>query len=398
VNVRVLPTNSGFYRAEPQVRRSVGLRWLATLALAAGMTDAGAGLAYANAALGLPPQTAAMRAAPAKSMQAELGRQLFFDRRLSFNGTMSCGMCHVPEEGFASNASRQAVGIEGRSLKRNTPTVLNVAWLSALFLDGRENSLQTQAWAPLLHHDEMANPSVGYVLERLRRMPDYAGRFERAFGGRGPTMETVGAALAAYQRTLVAGDSRFDRWRYAGKAQALSAEERNGFAIFAGKARCAICHHVGERHALFTDEQYHVTGAGAAWQPRQAVVVPLAPGAQTTLSVAERAAFDTVPVADLGRWEITLHPADRYAFRTPSLRNVARTAPYMHDGSLADLEAVVDFYQRGGGPAVDRSPLLVPLELNAAERRELVAFLRSLDSAALPALVRAARRPTRRLP
>jgi cytochrome c peroxidase len=346
-----------------------------------------------SAGLGLPPPTAALRAWPPQPLQAELGRRLFFDRRLSFNGTMSCGMCHVPEEGFASNASQQAVGIEGRSLKRNTPTVLNVAWLSALFLDGRENSLQTQAWAPLLHADEMANPSVGHLLERLRRMPDYAGRFERAFGGRGPTMDTVGAALAAYQRTLVAGDSRFDRWRYAGQVRALSAEEQRGFALFIGTARCATCHLVGERDALFTDERYHVTGAGAAWQPRQAVVVPLAPGVQTTLGVAERASFDTGPVADLGRWEITLDPADRHAFRTPSLRNVARTAPYMHDGSLPTLEAVVDFYAQGGGPVADRSQLLTPQALDGAQRRALVAFLRALDSAALPELVRHARQP-----
>lgn len=369
-----------------------GRRWLAALALAAA-TGTGAGAAQAGAGLGLPPPSAATLASPPQPLQAELGRQLFFDRRLSFNGTMSCGMCHVPEEGFASNASRQAVGIEGRSLKRNTPTVLNVAWLSALFIDGRENSLQTQAWAPLLHPDEMANPSVGHLLERLRRMPDYAGRFERAFGGRGPTMDTVGEALAAYQRTLVAGDSRFDRWRYGGQAQALSAEEQRGFALFTGKARCAACHRVGERHALFTDERYHVTGAGAAWQPRQAVVVPLAPGVQTTLGVAERASFDTDPVADLGRWEVTLDPADRHAMRTPSLRNVARTAPYMHDGSLPTLEAVVDFYAQGGGPVADRSALVSALVLDDAERRALVAFLRALDSAALPALVRNARQP-----
>jgi len=351
---------------------------------------AGSNAALADPALGLPPRAALSRI---ELVRAELGRQLFFDRRLSFNGTMSCGMCHVPEEGFASNASQQAVGIEGRSLRRNTPTVLNVAWMSDLFLDGREHSLVTQAWSPLLHPDEMANPSPGHLLARLRGMADYAGRFERAFGGRSASMDTLGEALAAYQRTLVAGDSRFDRWRYGGQSQALDAQERRGFALFTGKARCALCHLVGDSYAHLTDQRYHVTGAGASWQARTSIEVPLAPGVNTTLSVTDRETYDRAPVHDLGRWEITLDPRDRYAFRTPSLRNVARTGPYMHDGSLPTLEAVVDFYTRGGGPAPDRSPLLVPIALDASERQALTAFMRALDSQALPALIRRARSP-----
>lgn len=365
--------------------------WLATMATMATVTLAGP--ASANPGLGLPQL---LPAAPGEAQRAELGRQLFFDRRLSFNGTMSCGMCHVPEEGFASNASQRAVGIEGRSLKRNAPTVLNVALLTTLFHDGRENALAPQAWSPLLHPDEMANPSVGHLLDRLRRMPQYARRFERAFPGRGVGMDSVGEALAAYQRTLVAGDSRFDRWRWGGQPQALDAEQRQGFALFTGKAGCARCHLVGAEHALFTDQRFHVTGAGAAWAPRGPVVVPLAPGVQTTLQAADRQAYEAVDAPDLGRWDISQDPRDRFAFRTPSLRNVARTAPYMHDGSLPTLEAVVDFYAAGGGAAPDRSPLLRPLPLDAAERQALVAFMRALDSTALPALVRQARSPVAR--
>lgn len=365
-------------------------RGIARCVFAVSAATAGSNAALADPALGLPPRAALSRI---ELVRAELGRQLFFDRRLSFNGTMSCGMCHVPEEGFASNASQQAVGIEGRSLRRNTPTVLNVAWMSDLFLDGREHSLVTQAWSPLLHPDEMANPSPGHLLARLRGMADYAGRFERAFGGRSASMDTLGEALAAYQRTLVAGDSRFDRWRYGGQSQALDAQERRGFALFTGKARCALCHLVGDSYAHLTDQRYHVTGAGASWQARTSIEVPLAPGVNTTLSVTDREAYDRAPVHDLGRWEITLDPRDRYAFRTPSLRNVARTGPYMHDGSLPTLEAVVDFYTRGGGPAPDRSPLLVPIALDASERQALTAFMRALDSQALPALIRRARSP-----
>jgi cytochrome c peroxidase len=341
-----------------------------------------------GATLGLPT----FAAVPATPEQIELGRRLFFDRRLSFNGTMSCGMCHVPEEGFASNASQLAVGIEGRSLRRNAPTVLNVAWQGPLFHDGREPSLSTQAWSPLLHPHEMANPSAGAVIGRIRSLPEYAGRFERAFGGRGPSMDTVGDAIAAYERTLVAGDSRFDRWRYGGQPHALTAAEQRGLELFTGTAGCTVCHIVGERDAPLTDGRFHATGVG--FVPREMrLVVPLAPGVHAVLDAAALDVFADPRPPDLGRFEVTLDPADRYAFRTPTLRNVTRTAPYMHDGSLPTLEAVIDFYDRGGGELDDRSPLLRPLGLGADDRRDLAAFLRALDSEALPALIAAARAP-----
>ncbi|MEO8124148.1 MAG: cytochrome c peroxidase [Burkholderiales bacterium] len=339
----------------------------------------------AGAAFGLPPltlPTGVLRDGP----RIELGRKLFFDRRLSFNGTQSCAMCHVPEEGFTSHASKTAVGIEGKSLRRNAPTLLNVAWQGLLFHDGREFSLATQAWMPLLHVDEMANPSIGYVLQRIRSLPDYDGLFEHAFAGAGPGMDTLGAALAAFQSTLVAADSRFDRWRYRGDAGALSEQEQVGFRIFAGKGRCTGCHDVGEKSALFADGKFHVTGAGQAMTTDSAIVVPLAPGVQTILSSADLAAFAEAVPPDLGRFEITLDPADRFAFKTPSLRNVARTAPYMHDGSLPTLEAVVNFYDRGGGDVADKDARIAPLGLSPAEKMALVAFLRSLDGASADAL------------
>ncbi len=337
------------------------------------------------AAFGLPPIRLPADVVLDRS-RIELGRKLFFDRRLSFNGTMSCAMCHVPEEGFTSNASRTAVGIEGRSLKRNAPSLLNVAWQSTLFHDGRESSLSTQAWMPLLHPDEMANPSIGHLLQRLRAMADYDGQFERAFRGAGPSMETLGAAIAAFEATLVAADSRFDRWRYRGQGAALSDVEQAGFRIFSGKGRCAVCHLVGEHNALLADGKFHVTGAGFGSPAGRSFVVPLAPGVQTVLTDADLAAFAANLPPDLGRYEITLDPADRHAFKTPSLRNVARSAPYMHDGSLASLADVVDFYHRGGGDAPDKSALLSALGLGADEKRALVAFLRSLDGAGLPTL------------
>lgn len=344
------------------------------------------------AAFGLPPLLLPAEVVLDPS-RIELGRKLFFDRRLSFNGTMSCAMCHVPEEGFTSNASRTAMGIEGRSLKRNSPSLLNVAWQASLFHDGRESSLATQAWMPLLHADEMANPSAGHVLQRIRGLADYDGQFERAFGGSGPSMDTLGAAVAAFEVTLVAADSRFDRWRYGSQGSALSDLEQQGWRIFSGKGRCTTCHLAGERHALLADGKFHVTGAGYAQAAGRSFVVPLAPGVQTVLKEADLADYSPSVPPDLGRFEITLDPADRYAFKTPSLRNVAHSAPYMHDGSLATLEDVVDFYDRGGGEVPGKHEALAALGLAAGEKHALVAFLRALDGAGLPALASNSRPP-----
>ena len=317
---------------------------------------------------------------PPTAAKVELGRKLFFDRRLSFNGTMSCAMCHVPEQGFTSNELRTPVGNEGASVRRNAPGLLNVAYYPRLFHDGRDGALETQAWGPLLAPDEMANPSIGHVLDRLRDLPDYAGLFEAAFAGRGASADTVGAALASYQRTLVSGDSRFDRYRYGGARDALGAEETVGHAIFTGKGRCTGCHLIGERDALFSDFRYHNTGIG--WlrsRQRAGVEVELAPGVHASMSAAVVRSIGAAPRSDLGRFEITLDPRDRWAYKTPMLRDVATTAPYMHDGSLPTLEAVVEYYDRGGPGAPGQSPLIAPLHLGVAEKAALVAFLKALS-------------------
>ncbi len=152
---------------------------------------------------------------PITREKVALGRKLFFDRRLSLNDTFSCAMCHVPDQGFTSNELATAVGIEGRSVRRNSPSIYNAAYADLLFHDGREDTLEQQAWGPLLASNEMGNPSIGYVLNKIRQIEDYQGLFEAAFGGRGVSMETLGMALASYQRTLASGDSAFDRWYYA---------------------------------------------------------------------------------------------------------------------------------------------------------------------------------------
>jgi cytochrome c peroxidase len=328
----------------------------------------------------------------ASPQKIELGRKLFFDRRLSVNGTMSCAMCHVPEEGFTSNASKLSIGLEGVSLRRNAPTVLNVAWQTKLFHDGREPSLSSVAWSALLHADEMGNPSPDNLLARLRTWPDYASRFEQAFGGAAASKSTLGEAVAAYLRTLVAGDSRFDQWRYANRAEALTPLEQRGFSVFTGAGRCTACHTVNDQSALFADGAFHVTGAGFKPQATS-ISVELAAGVLTTLKLSDLAAFADPRRPDLGRYDISQQAQDRFAFKTPSLRNVSRTAPYMHDGSLASLEEVVAFYNQGGDDAPGKSPLLTPLNLTVEDQRALVAFLKSLDSQNLPDLISSARAP-----
>jgi cytochrome c peroxidase len=218
------------------------------------------------------------------------------------------------------------------------------------------------------------------LVDKLNGLSDYQGLFETAFGRRA-NMETIGLALASYQRTLVSGASRFDRWYFGKEASALNREEQRGYALFSGKANCVACHTIGRESALFTDQKFHSTGLG--WQnamqaPAAVKRVPLAPGVTIAM---DRARIDVVaeaPRNDLGRYEVTQDPADRWTYKTPTLRNIVLTAPYMHDGSLATLEAVVDLYDRGGVAAAPVDPLIKPLKLNDAEKADLVAFLKSL--------------------
>ena len=283
--------------------------------------------------------------------QIDLGRRLFFDRRLSHNDTLACASCHLPEQGFTNQELATPVGIEGRTVRRNAPALFNLAWSMRLFHDGRERSLEHQIWAPLLAMNEMGNPSIGYVLDKLAVTDDYPRHFARVFPGTGLTLETLGTALAAYQRVLISANSAFDRARYGHSRDALSPAAAKGLELFEGKAGCAGCHQLGEDSSLFTDQAFHNTGIGYARSMArpQAEWVWSGPGQQLPLAANAVAASSEAPPNDLGRYEITRHPQDRWKFRTPGLRNVAMTAPYMHDGSLTTLAQVVDFYDRGGG-------------------------------------------------
>lgn len=344
-------------------------------------------------ALGLPPLPVLTTGA-ATQAQVALGRKLFMDRRLSTNNTMSCAMCHVPEQGFAAVEIGTSIGLEGRTLRRNAPTLLNVAYVGKLFHDGRSPTLEAQAWAPLLNAIEMGNADAHTLLARITALPDYAGQFEAAFGGQGADRDNVAAALASYQRTLVSGNSRFDRWRYGKDTTALTAAEQAGFGVFAGKGRCIACHSVGEKDALFSDARFHNTGIGwARSRITQATryQVQLAPGVLTQVSEQALANVSEPLQVDMGRYEVSKQAADRWAYRTPSLRNVALTGPYMHDGSLTTLEAVVEHYQRGGVAHPGNDPLLMPLALSQSEKRQLVAFLKTLTGDNTAQLARQAR-------
>lgn len=341
--------------------------------------------------LGLPPVPVPADN-PLTRAKIELGRKLFFDRRLSINDTLSCAACHIPEQGFTNNELRTPVGVEGRSVLRNSPTLYNVGYQKHLFLDGREISLENQVWQPMTAHNEMAAPAIGYVIRKIRRMGDYDGRFEQAFDGRGPDILTIGQALASYQRTLLAADSPFDRWHFGGRADAVDESVKRGFAVFSGKAQCIVCHRVREDHALFIDHQFHNTGLGYAAsvseKDTETTRVQLAPGVFAELP---RAAIDAVTQQklpnDLGLYRVTESPDDRWKFRTQTLRNISLTAPYMHNGRFDTLREVIDFYDRGGVPNELLSPLIRPLSLTEREKRDLEAFLHSLTGSNVPEIV-----------
>ena len=338
-----------------------------------------------SAWLGLPPATFTL-----DPEEVALGRDLFFDRRLSANGTLSCGMCHIPEQGFTQQELATPVGHEGRSVRRNAPSLYNVAFRSTLFLDGREESLTKQVWSPLLAENEMANTSKEAVLGRINGFEGYQQRFKLLYED-GVTEDNLGKALAAYQQSLIAAKSPFDQWFFSGQEAAQAPLRQlavTGFNVFQ-RVGCSSCHTINHNHALFSDGAFHNTGTGflRAYLGLQPARVQLAPGVfvQPTVPV------EVERLADVGREEITSLAEDKWRYRTPSLRNVAVTPPYMHDGSIPTLQGVVAFYNDGGGGDPSQDPRIRPLGLSEQEQKALVAFLESLTSPAIDHLVREAR-------
>lgn len=334
------------------------------------------GLADVVRVLGLP---AVQVGDPAK---AELGRSLFVDRRLSADGGMSCATCHVPEQAFTQTGRRTSAGRDGEALRRNAPSLLNVGFATPLMHDGAAPSLEAQVLTPLLDRREMANAAFADLEQRLASIPEYTQTFQDLFGA-GPSMARIGEALAAYERTLVSGNSAFDRWKFGGDESALSETAKQGFALFSGKAGCVSCHAIDTASALFTDNRMHNTGVGAkAMVNAEAGVV----------RHVDSGTVDFGDVGDRGRHEITGDRGDLYRYRTATLRNVAVTGPYMHDGSLATLEDVVRFYNAGGFANSNLDPVIKPLGLNDQEIVALVAFLDSLTGDNVAKLAAEARR------
>jgi len=294
-----------------------------------------------------PPEN---RVTPAK---VSLGRELFFDPVLSADRSLACASCHRPSLAF-SDGRRVSVGVGGREGTRNTPAIVNRTYGRAFFWDGRIATLETQVLQPIVHPKEMG-AELPTIVDRLRSDSGYARRFIAVFG-RSPDTEGLSQALSSYVRTLTSGDSRYDRFA-AGDATALTPQEQQGLQVFRGHGRCTVCH-LGSN---LTDEQFHNTGV--AWRP-------------------DGDSTGAAPLAeprDPGRFAITGAPADLGAFKTPTLREVAGTAPYMHDGSLATLEDVVDFYSDGGQANPSLDGRIQPLHLTAEEKAALVAFLRALS-------------------
>jgi cytochrome c peroxidase len=310
-------------------------------------------------ALAVVAQASMATGHPSSAAVVELGRELFFDKRLSATDTVACTTCHRPEHGF-SDEKRFSVGVSGIPMKRHTPHLYNLAWGRSFFWDGRASSLEEQALEPIRNTDEMGLPG-DLAAEKLGAIPSYAQAFSRAFPQSGVTMKNIATALAAFERTLVARDSPFDRYT-AGEHAALDDAARRGKDLFFGRAKCATCH----SGPNFTDGLFHNTG-----------VI----GDKGDLG---RAALDRV-----GEFQMRPYPffQMRGAFKTPGLRNVALTAPYQHDGSETSLEEVVRFYNLGGrdprsyGKALD----IRELKLTDAELGDLVSFLKALSSpAAVP--------------
>lgn len=323
-----------------------------------------------SAGLGLPPP-AAFPGIPASPQLAALGRRLFFDARLSANGKVSCASCHQPDQAFA-DGRRTAVGVEERRGTRNTPSLLNAAFQSSQFWEGRRASLEEQVLDPLVSPVEHGLPDKAALLDLVRADASYVREF-----GVEVQAQHVAEALAAFVRSLAIGDSAFDRHFYGGERAALSESAARGLDLFRGRARCSDCHTIGERDASFSDGRFHAVGIGMdRIAPKLAALtvrVVGMPKAEVDSLIARDA-----EVAALGRFLVTRDPADIGRFRTPSLRNVARTAPYMHDGSVPTLEEAVDYELYYRGRLQGR-----PLVLTPGEKRDLVAFLHSLTSLSL---------------
>ncbi len=308
------------------------------------------------APLGLPPVPFPADNPPTQET-ISLGRRLYYDSALSVDNTVSCASCHSPEQGFSDGKS-VSNGVGGKTGTRNSPTVFNSAYFEVQFWDGRAPSLEKQAEGPVQNPVEMAHTLKG-VEDRLNDNASYREQFAKAFGPGPITYDMAAKAIASFERTVVSGNSPFDRWKYGHDEEALSDSAKRGFLVFSSKDKgnCTACHEIGEKYALFTDNKFHNIGIGA----------------------------NIDKIADEGRYAVTKNEADRGAFKTPSLRNISLSGPYMHDGSLKTLKDVIDFYIGGGNSNAHLDKNIRVLDfLSGQERADLQAFLESLTGEVPP--------------
>ena len=310
---------------------------------------------------------------PLTTAKVALGQKLYFDARLSADNTVSCATCHDPAKGFA-DGKPLAVGIGGKTGARNSPTVLNAAFNDLQFWDGRAATLEEQAKGPLVNPVEMGMASHDALVGKLQDISEYPPLFKQAFDSDRITIDNVARAIASYERTVFSFSSPFDRFN-AGDKTAMSESAQRGWELFNGKARCNNCHGYVASSPTFTDNKFHNIGVAMHAGNFAELARKAAQSPESTSDLAHSPGY-----SELGRFLVTKEPKDIGAFKTPGLRDVALTAPYMHDGSQRTLEEVIDFYDKGGedNPYLDGG--IRPLKLSAQEKADLVELLKALTS------------------
>jgi cytochrome c peroxidase len=362
-----------------------------TLVLAAllGLTAAGVDNAQGvSPPLGLPP-VPIPEANPQTPEKVALGEKLFNDKRFSSTGQVNCAECHKAEKALTDSPLSVSQGINKLTGTRNAPTVVNAAYFKTAFWDGRSPSLEDQALHPFVNPVEMGLKDHQPILDIVRSDPDYVKAFQAVFvkQGEAVTMTEVTQAIAAFERTKVSGNSPFDRWYFGKEEDALNPAQKRGFELFVNQGRCVSCHLIEQTQALFTDNRFHNIGVGINNIKSD---IPALAGefikAGATASEVDVKVLTDKRTSELGRLAVSKSMEDIGSFKTPTLRNVAVTAPYMHDGSVKTLRDAVVHYNNGGvtkkGDPVNDflSSGIRPLNLSDAQVDDLVAFLESLTS------------------
>jgi len=326
-----------------------------------------------------------------ENRKVELGRALFFDKRLSKDGPVSCAACHDPASAFASGET-VAIGVRERKGTRIAPTLLNSNLSKSYFWDGRAATLEQQARQPLLSASEMGMKDEATLVARVSAIDEYRQSFRRVFPRDGITIDTIANAIATFERSLVSRDAAFDRF-IAGDKNAISEIQKEGWELFKGKAKCLDCHTHSATAPLFTDAKFHNTGIRAKESTFEALSRRADDVKKMTSSPASLA--HDPQFSDLGRFLVTRDAKDLAAFKTPTLRDVELTGPYMHDGSIRTLLDVLRFYNQGGvkNPMLDEK--MVPLNLSEHEMNAIVEFLRALTSDDTLRLVQSSKPQTR---